>query len=198
MDQLTDMDPINEWRKRAAFFPGAKPLVSQIEPVPESNTPEPYRALLSHNRHMTAMMEQYHGSRVDVHVLARRTDETLYSRQIILTKSDTGAVVQFAFAHFDLNDVPEDIRAEILGEQIPLGRVLMSHGLECRIEVDAILKLTVAEGLAELLQCPVGVPTYGRIAHILCDGHPTFGVIEISTPLDVDAPLDRVEAQDRS
>jgi hypothetical protein len=67
---------------------------------------------------MTAMMERFYGSRVDVRVLARRIDGTAYSRKIILVRRDTGAVVQFALAQFDLNAVSESVRREILDKQV--------------------------------------------------------------------------------
>ena len=105
-----DMNPISEWRKRAALFPEPQPLAVAIEHVPDLSTPEPYKALLVHNDHMTAMMERFHGSPVDVRVLARRIDGTAYSRKIILVRQDTGAVVQFALAQFDLNAVSEGVR----------------------------------------------------------------------------------------
>jgi len=178
------MNPFSEWRKRAALFPEPQPLAVAVEHVPDSSAPEPYKALLVHNNHMTAMMERFHGSPVDVRVLARRIDGTVYSRKIILVRQDTGAVVQFALAQFDLNAVSEGVRREILGEQVPLGRVLINHGMNCQIEVNAILKVTVGTGLSELLHSPVNVVTYGRVARILCNGKPTFDVIEVSAPIN--------------
>lgn len=82
------MNPFSEWRKRAALFPEPQPLAVAIEHVPDSSTPEPYKALLVHNNHMTAMMERFHGSPVDVRVLARRIDGTVYSRKIILVRQE--------------------------------------------------------------------------------------------------------------
>jgi len=179
-----DMDPLSEWRTRAALFPEPQPLAVAIEHIPDSSAPEPYKALLVHNDHMTAMMERFYGSRVDVRVLARRIDGTAYSRKIILVRQDTGAVVQFALAQFDLNAVSDGVRQEILGEQVPLGRVLINHRMNCQIEVNAILKVTVGTGLSELLHSPVNVVTYGRVARILCNGTPTFDVIEVSAPIN--------------
>jgi hypothetical protein len=83
------MNPFSEWRKRAALFPEPQPLAVAIEHVPDSSTPEPYKALLVNNNHMTAMMERFHGSPVDVRVLARRINGTVYNRKIILVSQDT-------------------------------------------------------------------------------------------------------------
>lgn len=179
----TPKDPVREWHKCAALFPEPQPLAAAVEHIPESSAPEPYKALLVHNDHMTVMMERFHGSPVDVRVLARRIDGTAYSRKIILVRQDTGAVVQFALAQLDLDAVSAGVRRQILGEQVPLGRVLISHGINCEIEVKAILKVTVGPRLSELLHSPVNVMTYGRVARIHCNRKPTFDVIEVSAPI---------------
>ena len=78
----------------------------------------------------------------------------------------------------------EGVRREILDKQVPLCRVLINHEMNCQIEANAILKVTVGTGLSELLHSPVNVVTYGRVARILCNGKPTFDVIEVSAPID--------------
>jgi hypothetical protein len=178
------MDAIDEWCKRAALFPALHPLAAKIEHVAASSVPQPYKALLLHKDHMTAVMERFHKSRVEVQVLARRIDENVYSREILLLKKDTGAVVQFAFAQFSLGNVPEAVEREILSEEVPLGRALINHRVQCDIEVNAILKVTIGRGLSDLLRVPKNQITYGRIARILCNRRPTFHVIEISSPTD--------------
>ena len=67
--------------------------------------------------------------------------------------------------------------------------MLINHGMNCQIEVNAILKVTVGTGLSELLHSPVNVVTYGRVARILCNGKPTFDVIEVSAPIDPETAL---------
>jgi hypothetical protein len=176
-------DPVGEWRKQCAFFPAPQPLVVAMEQVAESSVPEPYKTLLLHNNLMTATMERFHGAPVGVRVLERRIDGTAYRREILLFRQDTGTAVQFAFAEIDLDAVSEVVQQEILSEQVPLGRVLVSHGMNCQIEVKAILKITLGTGLAELLHSPVDVVTYGRVARTLCNGKPTFNVIEVLAPI---------------
>jgi hypothetical protein len=139
---------------------------------------------------MTVMMERFHGTRVDVRVLARRIDDASYNREIVLVRQDTGAAVQFAFAQFELNAVSQTIRQEILGEMVPLGRVLLKHGVNCQIELNAILRVTVGAGLSEILCTTLDRVTYGRIARIMCDGKPTFHVIEVSAPIGPELRVD--------
>ena len=174
---------VADWVHFADLFPGEQ-LAVFVERVPHASVPEPYRRLLVHHQHMTGMMERFYQSSVDVRVLARRIDGSVYSRKIILATQDTGAVVQFAFMQLQLDAVSAAVRSEILSEQIPLGRVLVNHGLGCDIELSSLLKVTIGVGLSKLLDVPGGIVTYGRIAQILSDGKPLCAVIEVPTPID--------------
>ena len=178
------IDVVGEWQKHAAIFPAAQPLARAVEEVPGSILPEPYKTLLLHSDLMTLAMERFHRAPIDVRVLARRIDGMSYSREIMLVRQDTGAVVQFAFAHFNLDAVSEVVRQDILGEQVPLGRVLVNHRIDYQTEVIGFLKVTVGARLAELLNSPVNVATYGRVGRLLCGGKPTFNVIEVSAPVE--------------
>lgn len=181
----SESNPLAEWKALGEAFPARQPLAFGVEVVAASSVPEPYKSLLAHRQHMTAMMEKFHGIPVNVRVLARRNDDRVYSREIVLTRQDTGVVVQFAFAQFHLNTVSESVRKQILSEQVPLGRVLVNHKVNCEIELDALFKFTIGTGLSELFGAQVNQVTYGRSARILCDAKPAFDVIEISAPIEI-------------
>ena len=68
----------------ASSFPDSKPLVRNVEYIPASTTPEPYKGLLVHDLHMTVTMETFHRSPVEVKVIDRRLDGDVYSRKILL------------------------------------------------------------------------------------------------------------------
>jgi chorismate-pyruvate lyase len=176
-------DALNEWRKRASFFPSLQPLAINVGHVAEQDVPEPYNSLLVHNNHMTKAMENFHRSPMDVRVLERFSNDRNYTRAILLVRQDSGAVAQFAIAQLNLDAVSESVRRDILSEQIPMGRVLLSHKVACRIELDSILKVTMDTGLSRLFCAPVGAVTYARLARIFCDSKPGFDVLEVSAPV---------------
>ncbi|REJ86743.1 MAG: hypothetical protein DWQ34_03230 [Planctomycetota bacterium] len=178
------MNPIEEYNSLTALFPQPVPLVEKVEYIPASATPEPYKSLLVHDKHMTVTMEQYHGCPVDVHVLERRRDHDLYSRKITLTKTGTDKVIQFGLVRFDFQYVDDQVRDEIVSEAIPLGRVLINHNVLRHVDLNAILKVTAGPGLAEALQMPEGGVTYGRVATIFCNEKPAIDLLEISAPLE--------------
>src|SRR5262245_49997916 len=80
-------------------------------------TPEPYRTLLAHHDHMTVSVEKFHGSPVDVEVLAIRKEGDYYSRKIVLHRQSDGRPVLFGVPRLALRLVDDDVRREILSEQ---------------------------------------------------------------------------------
>jgi hypothetical protein len=180
------VNPVDEFHKLAASFPDPQPLVREVEYIPASTTPEPYKGLLVHDLHMTVTMETYHRSPVDVHVIDRRLDGDVYSRKILLTKKGTNIVVQFGLVQFDFQYVTEAVRREIVAENIPLGRVLINHNVLRQVDLNAILRITAGPGLAKYLQMPEGDVTYGRVATIFCNQKPAIDLLEISAPLEGD------------
>jgi hypothetical protein len=180
------VNPIRELEELAALFPepAGAVLYLSAEHVAKEATPEPYHHMLVHEHHMTISMEEWHVCRVDVDVLASRFENGLYLRKIVLRKSGTDQPVQFGYVRFNLDLVTPGVRAEILEEKVPLGRVLIQHNVFRHVDLGAILRFTAGTRLAEYLKMPVGGITYGRLATIFCNGIPAIDLLEISAPLE--------------
>lgn len=179
------MNPLTELDALLQLFPQPEPLIDSAEHIPSSQTPEPYKQMLVHDHHMTVTMESYHRSTVDVRVLNQHLHDDIYSRKIVLLKSGTDQVVQFGIVRFKFQYVTDDVRAEILAGETPLGRVLINHNVLRHIDLGAILQVTAGPGLASLLQMPRGETTYGRLATIFCNHRPAVDLLEISAPLNL-------------
>jgi chorismate-pyruvate lyase len=177
------MNPLAELHALVELFPEPEPLITRAEHVAAPLMPEPYRAMLAHEHHMTVTMEQYHGGPVDVRVLAQREIGNHYCRKILLTKRGTDRVVQFGIVKFDLSYVTPAVREEILAGEIPLGRVLIRHNVLRHIDLGALLRIEAGPALAAYFQMPVGGLTYGRLATIFCNGRPAVDLLEITAPL---------------
>lgn len=165
------------------MFSDGDALIQRAEHCAKSLTPEPYNQLLVHDQHMTVTMEAYHQSSVDVRILDRKLDGDSYCREIVLLKSGTDEVVQFGIVRFNFQFVTEAVRDEIVGGQIPLGRVLINHNVLRHVDLGAILRITAGPKLAEHLRMPVGAETYGRLATIFCNHEPAVDLLEVSTML---------------
>ena len=180
------MNPLKELQELVCLFPEpvGHELYLTAEHVAKEATPEPYHRMLVHEHHMTISMESFHDCTVDVEVMASRFEDGLYLRKIRLHKSGTKNAIQFGYVRFNLDYVTEKVRAEILSEKIPLGRVLIQHNVFRHVDLGAILRFTAGPGMAEYLNMNVGQTTYGRLATIFCNGVPAIDLLEVSSPLD--------------
>ncbi|MGZ0170909.1 MAG: hypothetical protein ACKVHE_15245 [Planctomycetales bacterium] len=177
------MNPLTELEALFDLFPESQSLAARAEHIPSSQTPEPYKQMLVHEHHMTVTMESYHGASVDVRVLDQKLDEDMYCRKILLLKSGTEDVVQFGIVRFNFQYVTLEVKEQILGGEIPLGRVLINHNVLRHIDLGAIVKLMAGPGLSRHLQMEEGATTYGRLATIFCNHRPAVDLLEVSVPL---------------
>ncbi|WP_437185375.1 hypothetical protein SH668x_002478 [Planctomicrobium sp. SH668] len=178
------VNPHDELTKLTSLFSPPGALIARAEHVPAATTPEPYHKMLVHDHHMTVTMEEYHGTSVNVSVLDSATIDGLYCRKILLSRSDNGKPVQFGLIRFNFDYVTTAVRDAILSEQIPLGRVLITHNVLRHIDLGAIIKVAAGPELARLLQMEENATTYGRMATIFCNGAPAVDLLEISSPLE--------------
>lgn len=165
--------------------------LGQFTRVEVNDVPPTYRGLLAHDGHMTVTMELCHLSKVDVEVLDRHTnaDEKHYTRKILLrtqpAKASTkGRVVQFGIARMNLAFFPPDVRAEVLSEEVPLGRVLINHGLLMKVRLLSLWRVEPGPDLRRALELDRPATLYGRTAMIDIEGEPVIELLEISAPLE--------------
>lgn len=166
-----------------ALFPDGPKLFQEVEPISAQQTPEPYRLLLAHEHHMTVTMEQFHQCSVDVRVIFEEYRDPIYAREILLTRSDTGRVVQFGLVRFDFTYVTPAVKTEILAKRLPLGRVLIRHNVFRHISLRSLLKIIPGPVLCERMQLPDHSAVYGRTATIFCNDRPAVDLLEISSPV---------------
>ncbi len=155
--------------------------------------PAGFRELLAHDGHMTVTMERFHRSTVDVEVLDRTTDPDgrHYSRKILLrtqkphdsTSGGRGRVVQFGIVRLNLDHLAPDVRAEVLGEGTPLGRVLINHGVLMKVRLIALWRIEPGPDLCRALELDRPTTIYGRTAMIDFENDPAIELLEISAPV---------------
>jgi chorismate-pyruvate lyase len=151
--------------------------------VAPEDVPEPYHRLLVHPHHMTVTVEEYFGSRVNVRVMDRRYVGNTYARKILLELESDGRVVQFGVVRIRLDFCSGPVRAAILEEKTPLGRILIEHDVLRRIETIAFYRVTPGPLLTKWFHLPEPRVTYGRLGIIHCDGQPAIEVLEILAPI---------------
>jgi hypothetical protein len=152
--------------------------------LPPDAVPEPYHRLLVHPHHMTVTVEEFYGGPVNVRVLERRLDGDNYARKILLELQSDGRVIQFGVVRIRLNYCEAAVRAAILEEKTPLGRILIEHDVLRRIEPTAFFRVTPGPQLTKWFHLPEPRVTYGRLGIIHCDEQPAIEVLEILAPIN--------------
>ena len=100
-----------------------RPVPWHEEVRPES-IPQPFRALLVHNRDMTSTLEHHHGGPVHLRVLnLSREGDTLH-REVLLCRDRDGVPVEFGATLARLGQFEEPWLGEILASKRPLGGIL--------------------------------------------------------------------------
>jgi hypothetical protein len=165
------------------LFAGNSPS-PEHELLPAKSLPEPYRSLLVHDQHMTVTVEAFYQSLVDVVVLDRRHDGDSYSRKILLRLQSDGRVVQSGIVRIHLPFCSEPVRAAILAEQTPLGRILIENDVLRRIEPTAYFRVRPGPYLRNWFGRNDPFETYGRLGIIHCDGQPAIELLEVLAPIE--------------
>lgn len=190
---ITPTRDADEMRRLYALFGDAAETVPEAEAVQTPEVPEPFRTLLSHERHMTVTLEAFLGSPVNVQALETRRDGDDYARKILLTDSRTGSVVQFGIMRFNLALVDARTRDRIVEAKIPLGRILIEHGVMRSISTHALLIIHPDAAMRHAFNmngstngaasvAAADEPVYGRLATIFCDGEPAVELLEVLPP----------------
>jgi chorismate-pyruvate lyase len=156
--------------------------IGEFFEVTAEEMPSPARELLAHEGHMTETVEAFHGCPVDVEVLAKHITRTHYARKILLHRQSDRRVVQFGIARLSFDCLDDTVRREIESEQIPLGRVLIDHGVLREVELFALWRLTPGADLRKLFELDKPVEVYGRTALIYVNGEPGVELLEIIAP----------------
>ncbi len=157
--------------------------LGQFTRIDPADAPDDYRRLLWHTNHMTVTMEQFYDCSVNVGVKQRQKTPTHYAREIVLTRSTDGRVVQYGIPRLNLEYVDADVRQEIESEKIPLGRVLINHNVLREVEPSDLWKIEPGPALTAFFELGAPVTTYGRTAMIRLNGEPAVELLEIAAPL---------------
>jgi chorismate-pyruvate lyase len=165
------------------FYPSREAL-GRFTEVSVDAVPETYRRLLAHNDHMTVAVEDYHKSAVDVRVLRRHTTDSHYAREILLVRQSDAAVVQYGIMRVSFAYLPGEVQERILGEQTPLGRILIEHNVLRRVQLFSLRRVELGKALSKYFRRPSATITYGRTALIECNQAPAIELLEIVSPIE--------------
>jgi chorismate-pyruvate lyase len=167
---------------RALYDIFEESAVPEHEPIAAAFMPQPHGRLLAHEQHMTRVLEEHHGTTLDLRILQKRHVGERYARKILLVSPRSQQAVMFAIMRFELRYCSPAVRAEIIDGRIPLGRILIEHNVLRRIRPHAYVKITHAPELSRYFDIGPHPLMYGRLATIFCNDQPAVQLLEVVRP----------------
>jgi len=170
--------PLSEFYARTSL------AMPRMEVIPGDVIPEPYRALLVHERDMTSTLERFHGSDIYIKAVSSDGRNGEYFREVVLHRVSDDAPVEFGANCVNLRVFTPEARWMILQEKIPLGRILKDQAIPHTISVPGFFRVTPDRLICRALKLSAPVTLYGRQA-IICDAQQQrlSQVIEILPPV---------------
>ncbi|AWJ82341.1 hypothetical protein TSH58p_02085 (plasmid) [Azospirillum sp. TSH58] len=162
----------------AGWGAGARALST----LPADAVPAPYRALLDHDRGMTAVLSERWGEAVGVRVLRQRaeSDGTALLRDIVLTVGPDALPVELASIRIALDGFSPAFAEQLREGTEPFGRLLARNGVVFSVEVLGLLAAPPADVWAAEGRVPGGATLYGRIGRLVrADGWTIAETVEL-------------------
>ena len=154
-------------------------------PAPEtrsivpSRIPPPYRSLLVHERDMTLTLESHFGGRVTLRALSTFRKGQSYYRRVLLVQEYSARPVEMGAIRIDLMAFKPRIRSQILGNAVPLGRLLRDGGVDYRSRPTAFLAVTPNPEMMGVFWMREPRTLYGRQTEMSIDGRKVGDIVEI-------------------
>ncbi len=156
------------------------PDVTVVDP---DRIPLPYRSLLVHDIDMTLTLERHSGGRVTLRPLSTFTRGASYFRRVLLVHEDSGRPVEMGAIRMRLDAFGDDLRDQILRNQIPLGRLLRDARFEYESQVLSFLAVTPNPEMMGVFWMRRPDVLYGRRTEVLRHGVKIGDIVEVLPPL---------------
>ncbi|UKJ77201.1 hypothetical protein [Azospirillum brasilense] len=162
----------------AGWGDGARALST----LPAVAVPAAYRALLDHDRGMTAVLSERWGEPVGVRVLRQRAEPggAALLRDIVLTVGPDARPVELASIRIALDGFPAAFAEQLREGTEPFGRLLTRNGVAFSVEVLGLLTAPGAEVWAVEGRVSPGATLYGRLGRLVrADGWTIAETVEL-------------------
>lgn len=150
-----------------------------VKPTRADRIPPPYHGLLVHQNEMTATLERHFGGRLTVRVLSSFSRGRSYFRRVVLALEATGRPVAMGAVRLRLDVFRPAIRARILSEKVPLGRVLHDAGVLYVSRPTAYLQVTPNAEMMGIFWMPEPRTMYGRRTQVTVGDSRIGDIVEI-------------------
>jgi hypothetical protein len=167
------LHPLELAYTRAGLEP---PTAKAIAP---DRIPQPYRALLVHQRDMTLTLEDHFGGRVVLRPLSTFTTGPWYYRRVLLAQEYSGRPVEMGAIRIKLAALPKAVQAEIRRNEVPLGRILRDGGVDFTSMPREFFAVVPNPEMMGVFWMREPRTLYGRRTEVLLDGAAIGDIVEV-------------------
>lgn len=161
--------------------------VATFEWLPGDEVPQPYRDLLVHKNDMTSTLESFHGSKIGLNTLRASSDDTAYTREVVLFSKTSGKPVEYGAIDIQIGVYEEEERALILEGVEPLGSILNRMRPGYTSDPFGYFSLKASDVCSAHFNCPAAASLFGRFNELVSDvGERLATIIEILPPEESD------------
>jgi hypothetical protein len=154
----------------------AKP---KVEAISSDEIPLPYRSMLVHESDMTVTLEQHFGGPVLLRPLSTFSARGSYFRRVLLVQEYSGRPVEMGAIRIQLGAFAPRIRAEILRNEVPLGRILRRRGIDFKSRARVFLAITPNPEMMGVFWMREPRTLYGRRTDVLLRGKKIGDIVEV-------------------
>ena len=169
-DTLYPLDVV--YRRAGVEMPAMK-IVAPYE------IPMPYRSLLVHEDDMTITLERHFGGRVVLRALSTFMSGAWYFRRVLLVQEYSGRPVEMGAIRMKLDAFGSRLQKQILGNKIPLGRILRDGGFKYVSHARAFLAITPNPEMMGVFWMREPKTLYGRRTEIVCEDAKIGDIVEV-------------------
>lgn len=162
------------------FYEQSGMPLPRVEHIDGEAMPQPYRALLVHDRDMTPTIMSAHGQNLRLRLIRRERHGDVYARQIALELEDSGTPVLFGAIKIYLDHFAPHARDLVLEGRRPFGSILQDEAIEHSSRPEAYFQIVSDAVVNEALRLSGENTLYGR-RNVLWNAsrHPLAQVVEI-------------------
>jgi hypothetical protein len=157
---------------------GGVPL-PQAKAISPYDIPLPYRSLLVHESDMTITLEQHFGGRITLRTLSTFSHQGAYFRRVLLALEYSGRPVEMGALRIHLPAFSRPVQRQILGNTIPLGRLLRDARVDFKSQATRFLKITPNSEMVGVFWMREPRPLYGRQTEVLLKGKHIGDIVEV-------------------
>jgi hypothetical protein len=132
-----------------------------------------------HERDMTLTLEDHFGGRVALRALSTFSKGRWYFRRVLLVQEYSGRPVEMGAIRIDLDAFTTRIRAQILRNQVPLGRLLRDGGVDYRSRPRAFLGFRPNSEMMGVFWMREPRTLFGRQTEVVLDRKKIGDIVEI-------------------